>query len=97
MMLIAKDKHQTIDNVSDISVEEADAMGFYLITDAELESKIQFAYPDFEFVLSDGVVTDIVTDKVPEPTIEEKITMLEEENQMLVDCILEMSEIVYGG
>lgn len=32
----------------------------------------------------------------PEPSLEEQITELKEQNQMLTDCILEMSEIVYG-
>ena len=29
--------------------------------------------------------------------LKERIIMLEKENQMLKECILEMSEIVYGG
>lgn len=32
----------------------------------------------------------------PEPTAEERIAALEEENAMLMECILEMSEIVYA-
>ena len=35
--------------------------------------------------------------QVQEQTLEEKFTELQEENQMLKECILEMSEIVYGG
>lgn len=35
--------------------------------------------------------------QVQEPSLEEKVTNLQEENQMLKECILEMSEIVYGG
>lgn len=35
--------------------------------------------------------------QVQEPTLEEKVINLQEENQMLKECILEMSEIVYGG
>ena len=35
--------------------------------------------------------------QVQEPTLEEKVTNLQEENQMLKECILEMSEIIYGG
>ena len=31
------------------------------------------------------------------PTLEDKVASLQEENQFLKDCILEMSEIVYGG
>lgn len=34
---------------------------------------------------------------VQEQTLEEKVTDLQENNQMLKECILEMSEIVYGG
>lgn len=33
----------------------------------------------------------------PEPTAEERLASLEEKNEMLTACILEMSEIVYGG
>ena len=33
---------------------------------------------------------------IPEPTIKERLEELETQNQMLTDCILEMSEIVYG-
>lgn len=32
-----------------------------------------------------------------EPSVDEKISALEAQNQMLTDCLLEMSEIVYGG
>ena len=35
--------------------------------------------------------------QVQEPTLEEKVINLQEENQMLKECILEMSELVYGG
>ena len=31
----------------------------------------------------------------PEPTPEERITKLEEQNQFLTECLLEMSEAVY--
>ena len=31
-----------------------------------------------------------------EPTVEEKIAELEAQNQMLMDCLLEMSEVVYA-
>lgn len=32
-----------------------------------------------------------------EPSLEENIKILQQENSMLRGCILEMSEIVYGG
>ena len=35
--------------------------------------------------------------QIQEPTLEDKVASLQEENQFLKDCILEMSEIVYGG
>lgn len=35
--------------------------------------------------------------QVQEPSLEEKVTNLQEENKMLKECILEMSEIVYGS
>lgn len=37
------------------------------------------------------------TPEPPGPSLEEQIEALQEQNQMLTDCILEMSEIVYGG
>ena len=33
--------------------------------------------------------------QVKEPTLEEHVKQLQKENQMLTDCLLEMSEIVY--
>ena len=33
---------------------------------------------------------------VPMPTDKERIAQLEEQNTMLTECLLEMSEIVYG-
>ena len=35
--------------------------------------------------------------QIQELTLEDKVANLQEENQFLKDCILEMSEIVYGG
>lgn len=35
--------------------------------------------------------------QINEKTLDEKVASLQEENQMLKECILEMSEIVYGG
>lgn len=32
-----------------------------------------------------------------EPTLQEQVKLLLDENSMLKECILEMSEIVYGG
>ena len=36
-----------------------------------------------------------IPEPTPEPTLEEKVANLEVQNQMLVDCILEMSTILY--
>lgn len=38
----------------------------------------------------------LMNDSPAEPTQEERIAALEEENAMLMECILEMSEIVYA-
>lgn len=38
----------------------------------------------------------LIPDSSSEPTQEERIAALEEENAMLMECILEMSEIVYA-
>ena len=40
---------------------------------------------------------DYVPPEPPGPSLEEQVEALKEQNQMLTDCILEMSEIVYGG
>lgn len=37
-----------------------------------------------------------IPEPTPEPTLEEKVANLEAQNQMLVDCILEMSTIIYA-
>lgn len=34
---------------------------------------------------------------VPKSQLLQRVELLEEQNQMLVECILEMSEVVYGG
>ena len=41
-------------------------------------------------------VTDDGIEEVAEPTPEERIAALEAENTMLMECLLEMSEIVYA-
>ena len=58
-------------------------------------------YPE-KFLYIDGVVSEdpsFVPPPEPEPTpsLEDQIKELQEQNQMLTDCLLEMSEIVYGG
>ena len=70
----------------------------YLIRDQELEEKILRGFPNIEWVLDEQGQPIDVTFTVPvEPTLPERIQSLTKENQMLTDCILEMSEIVYGG
>lgn len=50
------------------------------------------------YTIEDGYFLNPDYQPEPEPEpIEEKIAALEEQNQMLIDCILEMSEIIYGG
>ena len=50
------------------------------------------------YTVADGYFLNPDYQPEPEPEpIDEKIAALEEQNQMLIDCILEMSEIVYGG
>lgn len=43
------------------------------------------------------VETPVIEPTEPEPTAEERLAKLEEQNNMLMECILEMSEVVYGG
>lgn len=40
--------------------------------------------------------TSLLPPPEPEPTLEERVTTLEEENAMLTSCVLEMSEVVYA-
>lgn len=42
------------------------------------------------------VETPVIELPESEPTTEERIASLEEQNNMLMECILEMSEVVYG-
>ncbi len=60
-------------------------------------------------VCENGIYRDATTKEIEElekiqqenqpqdPTLDDKIVSLQKENQMLKECILEMSEIVYGG
>lgn len=62
-------------------------------------------------ICENGIYRDATTEEIQEiekiqqenqnqvqgPTLDDKIVSLQEENQMLKECILEMSEIVYGG
>lgn len=60
-------------------------------------------------IYDNGIYRDATTEEIEEfekihqepteqqPTLEEKVVDLQEENKMLKECILEMSEIVYGG
>lgn len=54
--------------------------------------------PDYRYVAGEYIYDPLpVPDPVePEPTAEERIAALEEENAMLLECVLEMSEIVYA-
>lgn len=60
-------------------------------------------FDDFEvgkWLYKNGKITinpDYIPPEPPEPSLEEQLAALTEQNQMLTDCILEMSEIVYGG
>ena len=55
-----------------------------------------------KFLYQNGVISEnpnyVPPEPEPEPTpsLEEQIAELKEQNQMLTDCILEMSEIIYG-
>lgn len=95
-MIVKKDKTQYMTGM--VSEEWAIDNGFYVIDDKTVCDKIIFSFPDFEFVFDEsGNVIDVTTNKTPEPTEEERISELETQNQLLTDCILEMSEIIYGG
>lgn len=53
---------------------------------------------DYRYVNGEFVYDPLPEPEVPDtgPTQEERISALEEENAMLLECILEMSEIVYA-
>lgn len=96
-MLIKHDLSEIIDNPL-IGSSWAAKHGYVYVPDPIMENTIRTYYPDIELEFDeDGNLINITTDKEPEPTTDEKIAALKEENQMLIDCILEMSEIVYGG
>lgn len=71
---------------------------WYVIDNEELEYKIMRGFPNIEFVLDEsGAVVDVTYTVQPPMTLPEQVQSLTEENQLLTDCILEMSEIIYGG
>lgn len=64
---------------------------------------VRIKYTEANMVLAkkeaygEPVIKDDGTEEpIPESTAEERIAALEEENAMLMECILEMSEIVYA-
>lgn len=56
------------------------------------------------FSVADGIVAARTQEEIdadynppePQPTPDERMTTLEKQSEMLTECILEMSEIVYG-
>lgn len=91
MLSIKKDKTATI---SDPIYND----DWYVVDDYELETKIMRGFPNIEFVLDEsGAVVDVTYTVQPPKTLPEQVQSLTEENQLLTDCILEMSEIIYGG
>ena len=91
MISIKKDLTESVN----LLVDDPD---WYVINNEELECKIMRGFPNIEWVLDEQGQPIDVTFTVPvEPTLPERVQSLTEENQMLVDCILEMSEIIYGG
>ena len=68
--------------------------GFTLVTDVELPSDFEegkYFYENGKFVLNEDWQP-----YVPMPSTEERISELEAQNAMLMECVLEMSEIVYA-
>ena len=59
-------------------------------SEANLELAKAESYNGEYEIFDDGV------EESTEPTAEERIAALEEENAMLMECLLEMSEIVYA-
>lgn len=66
--------------------------------DIEMELPENFDYDHIDrYEVVDGSIIENDLPQVDsEPTQEERIAALEEENAMLMECILEMSEIVYA-
>ena len=102
-MLIAKDKTYTIDDY--FLAENTTDENYYSANTPELIAKVRRFFPNFDFITDEN---DWLIDITPignypltdgekiENLITENIE-LSEQNQMLTDCILEMSEILYGG
>lgn len=78
---------------------------WYDIYDNELAGKVMTYYPNFDWVLNEnGEPIDVINTSEEPETLEKFLNSLvdenktfTEENQLLTDCILEMSEIIYGG
>lgn len=49
-----------------------------------------------EWRVQDGTLVHDPQETAKEPTAEERITQLEEQNAFLTECLLEMSEIIYA-
>jgi hypothetical protein len=74
--------------------------------DKQREEQFEFAFPsDFDFsgianwkIVDGELVYDelIIPTPEPKPTPEERIAELEAQNTMLMECVLEMSEIIYA-
>lgn len=93
MLLVSKDKSQY--NTAMIPSSDPN---YYVIDNPNLEDKVIRGFPNIDFVFDEHEeIVDIIYTVQPPKTLPEQVQSLTEENQMLVDCILEMSEIIYGG
>lgn len=89
---------KSISNASDDILQE---LGYYKVQETEMPTDApEGQHYESHLEYTDGVVSQVwslVNDPelVAEPTQEERIASLEEQNDMLTQCILEMSEQVY--
>lgn len=65
----------------------------YVATIGKLDAE-QISKEEFENVMSDAISRQM--DAQQEPTPEERLAELEAQNQMLTQCLMEMSKIVYA-
>lgn len=102
-MVVAKNKSGW--SPEEHTVEWAEENGYYIINDTEISEKIKSYFPNFDFIFDEnGNIIDVLTgneedSEKPEPVyvnLQQRIIELEAKNQELTDCILEMSEIIYG-
>ena len=82
--------------IGDTEITEAEYNTILDIINNAPEPELGYQYMLKTDLTWEKVESEYVSATVEPADVMEKITALEEQNEMLVECIMEMSEIVYG-